>query len=73
MNSMGVHFNPVSFSIVNSESKEGIESSYKATCGGLYSMYNSAVLFSNDECGFCTQLIHQMSNPKEQEKGAKWQ
>jgi hypothetical protein len=36
MNSMGAHFNPVSFSIVNSESKEGIENSYKATCGGLY-------------------------------------
>ena len=73
MNSMGAHFNPVSFSIVNSESKEGIENSYKATCGGLYSMYNSAVLCSNDACGFCTQIIHQMTNQIEQEKGAERQ
>ena len=72
MNSMGAHFNPVSFSIVNSESKEGIENSYKATCGGLYSMYNTATLCSNAECGFCTQIIHQMTNPIEPEKGAEW-
>ena len=72
MNSMGAHFNPVSFSIVNSESKEGIENSYKATCGGLYSMYNSATLCSNAECGFCTQITHQMTNPIELEKGSEW-
>ena len=42
MNSMGAHFNPVSISIVNSESKQGIKSSYKATCSGLYTLYNSA-------------------------------
>ena len=41
MNSMGAHFNPVSFSIVNSEPEEGLKSSYKATCAGLYTMYNS--------------------------------
>jgi hypothetical protein len=61
MNSMGAHFNPVSFSIVNSESKEGIKNSYMATCAGLYTMYNSAVLCANDECGFCTQLIELVS------------
>ena len=71
MNCMGAHFNPVSFSIVNSESKEGIENSYKATCGGLYSMYNSATLCSNAECGFW-QITHQMTNPIEPEKGAEW-
>ncbi len=32
MNRMGAHFNPVSVSIANSESKEGIENAYKATC-----------------------------------------
>jgi hypothetical protein len=44
MNSMGAHFNPVSVSIVNSESKEAIASAYQATCNGLYTLYNSAVL-----------------------------
>ncbi len=61
MNSMGAHFNPVSFSIVNSQSKEGLKNSYMATCAGLYTMYNSAVLCANDQCGFCTQLIEQVS------------
>ena len=73
MNSMGAHLNPVSFSIVYSESKEGIMSSYMATCRGLYTMYNSAVSCSNEECGFCTEIIHQMSNSKEPKKGAGWQ
>lgn len=72
VNSMGAHFNPVSFSIVNSESKEGIKSSYKATCSGLYTMYNSAVLCASDECGFCTQIRHEMSDPKDPEKGSEW-
>ena len=73
MNSMVAHFNPVSFSIVNSESKEGIKSSYKAMCGGLYTMYNSAVLCASDECGFCTQIRQEMSNPTDLDKGAEWQ
>jgi hypothetical protein len=33
MNSMGAHYNPVSISIVNSESKTSLEWSYNATCG----------------------------------------
>ena len=70
---MGAHFNPVSFSIVNSESKEGIKNSYMATCAGLYTMYNSAVLCANDQCGFCTQLIEQVSNPSDADKGSEWQ
>ena len=35
-------------------------------------MYNSATLCSNAECGFCTQIIHQMTNPIDLEKGAEW-
>jgi hypothetical protein len=42
MNSMGAHFNPLSVSIVNSESKDAISSAYEATCNGLYTLYNSA-------------------------------
>ena len=54
MNSMGAHFNPVSISIVNSESKVGIKSSYKATCSGLYTLYNSASLCDSAKCGVCS-------------------
>jgi hypothetical protein len=54
MNSMGAHFNPVSVSIVNSESKEAIKSAYETTCNGLYTLYNSAVLCQDPSCGFCT-------------------
>ena len=63
MNSMGAHFNPVSFSIVNSESKEGIKNSYLATCAGLYSLYNGAALCEDAKCGFCTQIKAQVTDP----------
>jgi hypothetical protein len=43
MNSMGAHFNPVSLSIVNTESKVALESAYDATCAGLHMLYNEAV------------------------------
>ena len=47
MNSMGAHFNPVSVSIATSESKEGIKNTYKATCFGLYTLFNSARFVSD--------------------------
>ena len=68
MNSMGAQFNPVSVSIVNSESKEAIKSAFEATCNGLYTLYNSAVLCRNPMCGFCTQVLDQVSD----EGGSKW-
>ena len=68
MNSMGAHFNPVSVSIVNSESKQAIKSAYEATCNGLYTLYNSAVLCQNPTCGFCTQVLDQISD----DGGYKW-
>ncbi len=55
MNSMGAHFNPVSLSIVKSESKEAIIQAYKATCAGLYTLYNLASICDDPSCGFCTQ------------------
>ena len=55
MNSMGAHFNPVSLSIVNSESKMASESAYDATCAGLHMLYNEAVLCHDAACGFCTR------------------
>jgi hypothetical protein len=76
MNSMGAHFNPVSVSIANSESKEGIENAYKATCSGLYTVFNSAKLCEGekcDKCGFCTQVLEQVSEPDPAApKGSIW-
>ena len=63
MNSMGAHFNPVSMSIANSESKEAIKTAYQATCAGLYTMYNTAKLCKSESCGFCTSLFEQISEP----------
>ena len=68
MNSMGARFNPVSVSIVNSESKKGLKSSYEATCSGLYTIYNSASLCDSAECGFCSQMHAQIGGPA----GALW-
>ncbi len=53
MNSMGAHFNPVSISIVDSESKTSLDWSYNATCAGLYAMYNTARV-----CGKDMWLLH---------------
>jgi hypothetical protein len=62
MNSMGAHYNPVSISIVNSESKTSLEWSDNATCAGLYAMYNTARLCGNETCGFCTQIKEQIED-----------
>ena len=67
MNRMGAHFNPVSLSIVNAESKQGIMHSYKATCAGLYTLYNTASLCDSPECEFCTQIEAQVGK-----HGALW-
>lgn len=65
MNSMGAHFNPVSLSIVNSESKEALKASYEATVSGLYLMYKTAKICENPEkCGFCSNLMEQLVSPK---------
>jgi hypothetical protein len=62
MNSMGAYYNPVSISIVDSESKTSFEWSYNATCAGLYAMYNTARLCKNETCGFCTQIKEQIED-----------
>ena len=68
MNSMGAHFNPVSVSIVNSESKEAITTAYEATCNGLYTLYNTAAICQDPMCSFCTQVFEQVSD----DGGTKW-
>jgi hypothetical protein len=62
MNSMGVHYNPVFISIVNSESQTSLEWSHNATCAGLYALYNTAKLCGKETCGFCTQIKEQIED-----------
>jgi hypothetical protein len=62
MNSLGAHYNPVSISIVNSESKTSLEWSYNATCAGLYALYNTAKLCGKETSGFCTQIKEQIED-----------
>jgi hypothetical protein len=62
MNCMGAHYNPVSISIVDSESKTSLEWSYNATCAGLYALYNTAKLCGKETCGFCTQIKEQIED-----------
>ncbi len=59
---MGAHYNPVSISIVSSESKTSLEWSYNATCASLYTMYNTARLCGNETCGFSTQIKEQIKD-----------
>jgi hypothetical protein len=51
-NRMGAHFNPISLSIVNSESTDAIESSWDASVQGFYTVLNNCSLCSSAECGF---------------------
>jgi hypothetical protein len=60
MNSMGAHYNPVSISIVDSESTTSLEWSYNAASAGLYAIYNTERLCGNERCGFCTQFKEQI-------------
>jgi hypothetical protein len=62
MNSMGAPYNPVSISIVNSESKTSLEWSYNATCAGLYALCNTAKLCGKETCAFCTQIKEQIED-----------
>jgi hypothetical protein len=62
MNSMGAHFNPVSMSLVNSESKKALSSVYAATCAGLHMLYKDvAIRCENEKCGFCSGLAEQLA------------
>jgi hypothetical protein len=54
---MGAHFNPISLSIVNSESAAAIESSWDASVRGLYSILKNCRLCDSAECGFCRGAV----------------
>ena len=62
VNSLGSRFNPLSLSIVNSESKDGVETSWAATELAFFSIFKSIVLCDDDECSFCAEVRFQGSN-----------
>jgi hypothetical protein len=62
-NRMGAHFNPISLSIVNSESAAAIESSWDASVKGMYSVFKNCRLCDSAECGFCVQVREQHMKP----------
>jgi hypothetical protein len=58
-NRMGTHFNPISLSIVNSETTDAIESSWDASVQGFYSIFNNCRLCDKAGCGFFSQVREQ--------------
>ena len=63
MNSMGAQFNPVSLSIVNSESKAAISACWDATVKGFYSLYTDVGFCDAEDCGFCTRMKQTIQGP----------
>jgi hypothetical protein len=68
LNSMGNHYNPLSISIVNSESIASITTSWRNTVKGLYSLFKEVQICNDDECSFCSMLREQI----EGEEGRPW-
>jgi hypothetical protein len=63
MNSMGARFNPVSLSIVNSESKASISACWDATVRGFYSLYTDVDFCDAADCAFCTRMKQTIEGP----------
>ncbi len=64
MNSMGSHYNPVSFNIVNLESSEpqrGFQKLYNASVTGMYKLFKEVKLCDKEPCDFCSSIEEQTS------------
>ena len=73
MNSMGAQFNPVSLSIVNSESKAAISACWDATVKGFYSLFTDVDFCDAEDCAFCTLmkqtcLLYTSPSPRDRQK-----
>jgi hypothetical protein len=51
-----VHFNPVSFSISNTESKEGIKNAFRASTSGAYQVFRDIKRYENPGCLTCPMI-----------------
>ena len=65
---MGSHYNPVSISIVNSETALSITTAWRHTSAGLYNLFQEVLICNDDECSFCTILNEQIQG----EEGRPW-
>ena len=59
VNRMGAHYNPVTITIANSESRTANEHSFAAAEAAFFSLYKSTSICSNKECSFCTMIKEQ--------------
>ena len=75
MNSMGSHYNPVSFNIVNSESSEALKSSYNhyynASVTGMYKLFKEVKLCDKEPCDFCRSIEEPTSKGSKMTKTLK--
>jgi hypothetical protein len=56
VNRLGAHFNPVSYTIANSESRVAYEYSFEATEAAFFSLYKSTRMCPNEDCSFCSMM-----------------
>jgi hypothetical protein len=56
VNRMGAHYNPVSITIANSESRVAYEYSFEATEAAFFSLYKSTRMCPNEDCSFCSMM-----------------
>ena len=56
VNRLGAHFNPVSFSISNTESKDGIQSAFRASVSGAYQVFRDIKRCEHPECITCLMI-----------------
>ncbi len=56
VNRLGAHYNAVSISISNSESKEALQYCFRATVSGLYQVYRDMKRCTNVECETCAMV-----------------
>ena len=63
VNSLGAHFNPISLSLANSESKEAIKFSFEATKTAMFSVFRDILRCDLESCGLCHMIKEQDINP----------
>ena len=56
LNRMGAHYNPVTITIANSESRIAIEYAFKCAEAAFFSLYKSTSICSDEACSFCSMI-----------------
>ena len=59
MNSMGSHYNPISWNIIGSESYEAIKNSYDASVTGMYRLFREVKTCGKEDCAACISIEEQ--------------